>query len=409
VHLSRTTTGVDAAIRELIALSVGLFPDALASAAASAVERHCGARDAVLFLVDLDQVRLVPLDPAGDHGPLPVDDSPAGLAFRREQAVVQRSELGRRLWLPVLDSAERLGVFGLVDDGETPVDDWLLLASFLGELVTSKEPYGDTIARARRSAPLTLAAEMRWSLLPPLTFTSEAVSVTGILQPSHLVAGDAFDYAVDAQTATVGLFDAMGHGLEASRIANVAIGGFRNARRCGSSVSETFELIDLTVADQFGKARFCTGQVATLHLETGTVRIHTAGHPPPLVLRTDSTVEEVAVRPGLPLGLGPSRYDEAVVQLAPGDALLIHSDGVTEARSPDDEEYGMERLGARASSLLADDTRPAEVLRVVMHEALDFQQGKVRDDATLVLLRWRPTEVDGPWTPVGVEPIELPG
>ena len=64
------------------------------------------------------------------------------------------------------------------------------------------------------------------------------MSVSGILEPSHLIAGDAFDYAVDRSTAAVALFDAMGHGLEASRMANLAIGLYRNARRRGDDIAE---------------------------------------------------------------------------------------------------------------------------------------------------------------------------
>ena len=110
--------------------------------------------------------------------------------------MVERTPDGRRLWLPILDSAERVGVLGLLGGDEDPIDDWLSVASLLGELVVSKEKYGDLISRVRRRKPVSLAAEMRWSLLPPLTFSSPLVTVSGILQPSYGVAGDAFDYAV---------------------------------------------------------------------------------------------------------------------------------------------------------------------------------------------------------------------
>ena len=65
---------------------------------------------------------------------------------------------------------------------------------------------------------------MRWGLLPPLTFTSPDVTIAGFLQPSQGIAGDAFDYGVTGRIASVAIFDAMGHGLEASRMANVAVG-----------------------------------------------------------------------------------------------------------------------------------------------------------------------------------------
>jgi hypothetical protein len=405
---SAPAIGTDKALRELLDASFGLCPDDLAGAVVSVAEQHMGAHDVVLLLVDLDQIELRPLEPTGGHEPVLVEGSPAGLAFREERVVIQRSGRERRLWLPVLDSAERLGVLAVVDDGTTELGDWVTLTSLVGELASSKQHYGDTINVLRRSGDLSLAAEMRWAMLPPLTFTSPQVTIAGVLQPSHLVAGDAFDYSVDRQTAALGIFDAMGHGLEASRIANLAVGGYRNGRRCGLPEADILAVVDDVISSQFGGARFSTAQVAVLDLERGAVRVLTAGHPPPLVLRTSGAAEPVSVRPGLPLGLGPSKYVEAVVQLEPGDALLMHSDGVTEARSPTDEEYGEARLAAITASLLAAGVAPAEVVRRAIREALDFQAGRIRDDATLLLLRWRPDAVGGPYSPLTSEPVELP-
>ncbi len=403
-----TATGIDAVLRELLQASFGLYPDELEAVIAESVERHTGAHDMALLLVDLDQIELRRLGGgAADGDVLAVDDSLAGLAFREERPVVERLGSSRRLWLPVLDSAERLGVLRVVDDGATSIDDWLVLTSLIGELVTSKHAYGDTIARARRRSPVSVAAEMRWAMLPPLTFTSPEVTITGIAQPSHLVAGDAFDYAVDRESATIALFDAMGHGLEASRIANLAVGCFVNGRRQGREVDELFATIDETIASEIGGSRFSTCLLAHLDLGSGSVRVHSAGHLPPVVLRRSGQIETVAVKPRPPLGLGPQPCEPTDVRLEPGDALLMHSDGVSEARSPSDEVFGAERTAALAQSLLGDGVRPAEVLRRVMREAIDHQQGRVRDDATLALVRWRPSVVDGPGVPTAADALEV--
>lgn len=390
------SAGVHAVIRDILESTFGLFPDDLAAMVFDRIRRHVTADELILLLVDLDQVELRELSPDGrEPRTFPVDGEGPGRAFRHEAPVHdQRHEgEGRRLWLPVLDSAERLGVLGVVDDGATSIRDWLTLTSLIGEVLVSKETYGDVVACTRRRHPMSLGAEMRWSTLPPLTFSSPQVCVSGLLQPSHVVAGDAFDYAVSTNMATVGLFDAMGHDLLAARLANLTVGGFRNGRRNGLTPAETFDQTDAMITEQFGKARFTTALTVTLDLDDGTATVITAGHPPPLLLRNDGVATPVAVKPGRPLGLGPSTFEPTTVHLEEGEALLLLSDGVYEGRSPSGEMFGLERTMALAGELFAEEERPAEVLRRLARATLDFQQGDVRDDATVALLRWRPEAV----------------
>ena len=125
---------------------------------------------------------------------------------------------------------------GAVDDGSVRPDIWESIASLVGELIVSKSQYGDHITLRRRRTEFSLAAEMRWGLLPPLTFTSPDVTIAGFLQPCDGIAGDAFDYGVTGRIASLAIFDAMGHGIEASRMANVAVGCYRNARRAGADL-----------------------------------------------------------------------------------------------------------------------------------------------------------------------------
>ena len=388
-----------AALRELLQVSYGLIPEDLPATVRDLAMRHLGATDVVLYLVDLDQTELRPLAPdrpeLRTHG---VDTTIAGRAFREERPVVEPAPDGRRLWLPVLDSAERLGVLGVVDDGDVAPETWAHFASLVGELVMAKQLYGDAIANLRRTGELTLAAEMRWSLLPPLTFTSPDVGISGILMPSRLIAGDAFDYAVTGRCASVALFDAMGHGLEASRMANLAIGAYRNVRRGLGDLADVLAELDKVLDSEFGEARFVTTQVAQLELDTGLLRIMSAGHPSPVLLPADlkGAPQQIAMPPCRPPGLGYGAATEVVVQLSEGDAVLFHTDGVSEARSPEREVYGERRMAEAVWAALKAGARPPEALRLVIHEVLAFQGERVRDDASMVLLSWRPP---GPTTP----------
>jgi len=378
----------------LILLATGvtkLPPDELPGLVTRAAEM-AGATDVVILLIDLDQRHLrsfgrsEPLD-------LDVDHTAPGAAYRQERTlVVAVGEEGVdavRLWLPIMDSAERLGVLGVTVAGLDPdLHFWQAMASLLGESLVCKSAYGDIIELTRRSMDLTLAAEMRWTTLPPLTFTNDRVDISGILQPAYEIAGDAFDYAISSGHLDLGLIDAMGHGLEASQMANLAIGEYRHGRRNGRPFGELLRSMDEVVATQFGDSRYVTGQLAHLDLDDGELRILNAGHPRPLLFRDGEDVGDLDCKPCPPMGLGLVEAETATVHLTPGDVVLFHTDGVTEARAPDGSEWGRDRLAGVVASRLGADDRPAEVLRRAVHAAEAYAVTGLGDDACLVFLRW---------------------
>lgn len=379
-------------LAELILESIGLHPDQL-HAAVSRAATVMGGTDISLLVVDLQQQSLAPIHADDPFRRLPVDDSPAGQAFRQRRTVaVTNGPAHVRLWLPILDSADRLGVLGVTVPAEADRRGFEALASLTGELLASKAPYGDGIAMSRRTRSTTVAAELRWAMLPPLTFVSPEVLISGILEPAYEIAGDTFDYAVNGRTAHLGILDAMGHGLEASRMANLAVASYRHSRRAGRTLRQAIEELDQVISEQFGASRYVTGQLATLDLDHGTFRMLNLGHPLPLLLRGGQVVGELRSEPALPAGLGALAGEVFEVQLQPGDAVLLHTDGITEARPPGGQEYGQDRLVRLVTELVGAGERPEEVLRRVVNAILEHQDQRPRDDATLLFVSWRPPD-----------------
>ena len=380
-------TPLERALVSLISASTAMRPDDLGDHVIRAGEL-LGGRDVAVALVDLEQLVLRSI--TGDGGEQPVTGSAAGDAFRSEAVTTEEVPDGIRLWVPILDSAERVGVVSAVVDDDSPETrrQWAILGGLIGELVVTKTRYGDALANARRTRPLTLAAELRWNLLPPLTFTSPDVVVAGMLEPAYEVAGDTFDYAVNGDVAHVGLFDAMGHGLEACRMANLAVGSYRNSRRSGADLPATVATMDATMLDQFGESRFVTGQLATLALDSGALTVVNAGHPAPTVFHVDGTFEELPVESSPPIGIDLGARATSTAQLREGDILLFHTDGITEARSDDGTHYGTDRFRRLVCSLLSEELRPAEVIRQVILDVIEHGR-PLRDDATLVLVGWK--------------------
>lgn len=380
----------DDVISDLILLSYELHPDAVATTLADHLGR-LGLRDATILVVDLSQKVLSPLRNSPLPQVYPVDGPGPGEAFRREVPVVDAAPDGRRVWVPLLDSAERIGVLGATVDELTAeaTRNLQVVASYLGELVVSKATYGDGITLARRTGPTTLAAEMRWALLPPLNFVSPQVTVSGLLEPAYEIAGDAFDYAVNDGIVHLAILDAMGHGLEASRMASLAVAAYRHGRRAGRTLSEIVASMDLTIGEQFGPNKFVTGQLATLDTHTGSFCLLNLGHPLPLLLRDGAVTGALDAKPGAPVGLGWVPATVVETQLQPGDLVLLHTDGITEARGSGSEEFGQARFEELVGELLARGEAPAELLRRVVDEVLAFQDHRARDDATLLLVGWQ--------------------
>lgn len=360
------------------------LPDLVARCVALA-----GGHDPVILLVDMEQLLLRSF-PAGEQFAVDGPDGGPGWAFRHESTVVEgpaAADGSTQLWLALMDSAERLGVLGVRVDGTVDVGRWEALASMVGEAIVSKANYGDTITLTRRSRPMSLAAELRWAILPPLTFTSDLIEISGLLEPAYDIAGDTFDYAISPDRAHLAILDAMGHGLEASQIANLAVGEYRRSRRAGDDLGTILRGIDEVVAREVGDHKFLTGQFAHVDLASGVVVVTNAGHPRPLLFRSGVAAGELDCRPCPPLGLGLVTTTTSEDVLASGDAILLYSDGVTEARDADGAEFGAERLAAAVERRLRAGERPAEVLRGVMHEVDRHTDGPAADDATVVLLR----------------------
>jgi serine phosphatase RsbU (regulator of sigma subunit) len=147
--------------------------------------------------------------------------------------------------------------------------------------------------------------------------------------------------------------------------------------------------MDAAVADQFGDAWFATVRVAELDLETGQLEILNAGHPQPLLFRAGQPPRRIPVKPCRPVGLGTEPTAPHVEQLEEGDVVVFHTDGISEARSSSGVPFGEDRLAAELDRLLAEGHQPAEVLRLLIHDVLAYQDGPARDDASLVLLGWR--------------------
>lgn len=349
-----------------------------------------------VYLVDHEQRQLWPLPEDGEPTPPPlsVNGTIAGRAFMTVRIhPADEQETPYRLWVPLIDGAERLGVAEVVV--HRPPDDLAelrrackRLVGLLGHLVTVKMPYGDALHAVRRTRPMSPAAELLTHLLPPLTFSARGVSISAILEPTYDVGGDAFDYAVDGPVARVAILDAMGRGLSAGLTCATALSALRAARRDDHGLYAVARAADAALTEQFSDLRFVTAVLTELNIHSGRVRYVNAGHPAPVLMRKGKVVRELTGGRRLPLGLGDGQIDIGEEILEPGDRLLLYTDGVVEAYDRSGDRFGTHRLVDLAERCAGADLPGPETLRRLAHSVLEHQDGPPRDDTTLVLFEW---------------------
>jgi hypothetical protein len=353
--------------------------------------------EATAYVVD-HQVRvLVPLPGrwASELEPISLEGTTAGRAYRMLQTVTATVDGRPCLWVPIIDGVERLGALRvLVPDAADLVDpvlrrDCWWFTHLLGHLMTAVDEYGDGLDRLRRRRPRTTEAELVWNLLPPLTAATESVIVTGRLEPAHAVGGDVFDYALGPTSARFAILDATGHDLSAGLASAAGLAAYRNARRNGKGLFEQAESVHRTLEVQFKGDVYATAVFAELDTVTGRLRYLVAGHPSPLILRQGHVVKELAGgrRPmlGLDMRQGVTLGEE---HLEPGDTVVLFTDGITEARAPGGEVFGMPLL---VDLLEREESRGLplpEVTDRLLRAVLQHQGDVLQDDATLLLVQW---------------------
>lgn len=297
--------------------------------------------------------------------PIAVEDRPKGL-------------------LVVGDKESRRGV------GPFHESDRRTLALFANQAAIALENarlHREALERERLEREMHLAADIQRQILPKGAPAVTGYQLVGWNRPARQVGGDYYDLLAlpDGRVELV-VGDVSGKGIPAALMVSTLHSALRLLLDQAGFGPSLLERLNRHILESSTANKFITMLIAELEPRTGILRYLNAGHNPGLLLRASGRVEELAPG-GVPLGLLPnSRYQPRELVVEPGDILCLYSDGITEAESIEDEEFGTDRL---VDILRGHEGRPLQgVLEAIQDEVTRFATGKPQyDDQTLVLLR----------------------
>ncbi|MFE6163780.1 PP2C family protein-serine/threonine phosphatase [Streptomyces sp. NPDC056486] len=369
-------------------------PHLLLDVVTGALREQFGVERAELRLADygLTTLQMVEDMPFTTE-PVSLQSSPQGRAFGAQEPYVESRVVqgAATVHLPVTVRGDRMGVLTIAVPEERCAPDDLMemqrICEALGHEILVAERDTDLYLLARRSARLTLAAEMQWQLLPGRSVVRPEFALGAHLEPAYAIFGDNFDWSVSAHHLTLTVTNGMGQGMEAALLTNLVVNALRNARRAGLDLAGQAILADQAVYAQYRGELHASVLLLRFDLATGEVEAVDAGSPRMWRLR-GRTVTSVDFDAQLPLGMfEETAYVAERLRLEPGDRILVGSDGVYDSVSKAGERYGERAL---ARSLSAHRLLPAaQVPQAVLRDLADYRSAlPLDDDALVVCLDW---------------------
>ena len=271
---------------------------------------------------------------------------------------------------------------GVRDFVQKPWDNATLVTTLRSEIQAGRER---RMKAERDLRELEEARRIQRTLLPAVLPQMEGVELAASWQPASGVGGDCFDaIRFSSHRLALSIADVVGKGIPAALLMSNLQAAVRAFATEAARPAELCEQVNTILCGHISEGRFISFFYCVVDSEVGSVTYANAGHFPPGLIKADGTVIRLTSG-GAVLGVLPAGgYESGTVALGAGDRLILYTDGITEARSEDDEEFGDERLLALAVEHRAC-SAPALQARLV-DAVSTFTGRRFTDDATLIIL-----------------------
>jgi len=271
---------------------------------------------------------------------------------------------------------------GVRDFVQKPWDNAALVTTLRSEIQAGRER---RIKAERDLRELEEARRIQRTLLPAVLPQMDGVELAASWQPASGVGGDCFDaIRFSSHRLALSIADVVGKGIPAALLMSNLQAAVRAFATEAARPAELCEQVNTILCGHISEGRFISFFYCVVDSEVGSLTYANAGHFPPALIKPDGTV--IRLTSGGPvLGvLATGAYESGTVAFGAGDRLILYTDGITEARSERDEEFGDERLLSLAVEHRGC-SAPALQARLVDAVA-SFTGRRFTDDATLIVL-----------------------
>ncbi|MFL5101050.1 MAG: SpoIIE family protein phosphatase [Xanthobacteraceae bacterium] len=263
------------------------------------------------------------------------------------------------------------------------------LGTMIGyRLVVADRSMAAQLAQRRaHEAEMAGAAAIQRAMLPSMQqsgFAEGHFDIFPHMMPAREVGGDLYDIVkLDENRVVITIGDVCGKGVPASLFMAITQTVMRLVVRSGRDLQAEIEAANKLLVANNTEAMFTTLFCGVIDVPSGTVTYCNCGHNPPLVLRRGERTFESLFKCGPPLGIADRSYVPRSITLAPGDMMLLYTDGVTEAENSQLAQFGIERLEQTILEMRGQPAR--KVVEHVIRRVAEFAKGAPQsDDITCV-------------------------
>jgi sigma-B regulation protein RsbU (phosphoserine phosphatase) len=320
---------------------------------------------------------------------------------RRDRRYIKgRDQTLSEIAVPVFLSGQVIGALNLESDqvGTYSEVDVEMLQFFANAAAISIERavlHRQLLQKKVLETQLEIAREVQASLLPKAPPQIPGYDIAGLNLPAYEIGGDYYDY-IPFPNGHLGvpIADVSGKGIPAALIMATFRAALRTQVRNDFELPHIMQSINRLLVDWIGVSGFVTAVYGILDPAAGTYIYANCGHNLPVLMRADGGIEMLD-RGGAALGvLAEAEYETAIVSLAPGDTLVLFTDGVVEAANADGEEFGPERL-IEVLKRTSGSNAQKMVRAVVKETRAHARRHGYQDDFTIVVLRRQPPPQPG--------------